>query len=105
MASPWTRPASARQDARVSRHDAESSVETTLEFFDAPLAPVSLSAPSARAVSEAAGGGGNSMGRLETRRHIGRGGMGDIHAAHDPLLGRDVALKVMLKARSSGVST
>lgn len=88
----------------MSRHDAESSVETTLEFFDAPLAPVSLSAPSARAVSQAVGEGGSSMVRLETRRHIGRGGMGDIHAAHDPLLGRDVAIKVMLTARSSGVS-
>ncbi|HWB77126.1 MAG TPA: serine/threonine-protein kinase [Nannocystaceae bacterium] len=35
------------------------------------------------------------LGRYEFRRHIGQGGMGTVHAAWDPRLGREVAVKVV----------
>jgi serine/threonine-protein kinase len=37
------------------------------------------------------------LGRYEVRGEIGRGGMGAVLLAHDPTLGRDLALKVLLK--------
>jgi len=38
---------------------------------------------------------GTRLGPYEIRDAIGAGGMGEVYRAHDPRLGRDVAIKVL----------
>jgi hypothetical protein len=40
---------------------------------------------------------GDRLGRFEVHGEIGRGGMGVVLRGHDPALGRDLALKILLK--------
>ena len=43
---------------------------------------------------EGAAGVPATLGRFQIRKRLGAGGFGTVYRAHDPLLGRDVALKV-----------
>lgn len=44
------------------------------------------------------------LGRFEVERKLGAGAMGVVYAAHDPMLRRDVAIKVLARDRSSEIS-
>ncbi len=44
---------------------------------------------------------GRSLGPYEIRGFVGAGGMGEVYRAHDPRLGRDVAIKILPMALAS----
>src|SRR5690348_8850115 len=52
-------------------------------------------APRARLVFPALGDSLGSLGRFELMSRLGAGGMGEVFRAHDRLLGREVAIKLV----------
>lgn len=54
-----------------------------------------------RASDDAPLAAGAKFGRYVIRTHLGRGGMGDVYAAIDPSLDREVALKLLRRSASS----
>ena len=70
-----------------------------LELIDADGTPDALlDAPAARLLALDLSPGDVLCGRFTIERHIGRGGMGDVWAAHDTLRDARVALKTILPA-------
>lgn len=68
------------------------------------LCPRCISRVAVRGSSPAAGAGAVPMSHLrfgpyELSQELGRGAMGAVYRAHDPVLGRDVALKIILSGQ------
>jgi WD40 repeat protein len=82
-------------DAPPSVHGQWQRAQACLRLLEAawprrPASPAHVPADQPRTTGSAR----ESLGRFQIRKELGRGGFGVVHLAYDPLLGREVALKV-----------
>jgi serine/threonine-protein kinase len=66
-----------------------------------PLASTLSMQPDAPAVPRRPGGAGRELGTVRLLREIGRGATGSVYLGHHKVLGRDVAVKFLVNARST----
>jgi len=81
--------------ARSSDSQPSGLEPTQIAAADATLPASSPTAPGAPRATEDDLRPGDTLGRYRIERLVGRGGMGEVYAAHDPQLDRRVAIKVL----------